>query len=454
MNDRTARAPQHSAARPAPVSAPAPSAGYPAPWSNQARMDELGLRGGVDPADAAAWELGGPFTPLLLGFATARARAAAGEAAPTVPEDPRALALELIEAALRGEAPPAAPATAAPAQAEGLAPEDARSGGGPTAAAGLLTEALETLQRAVVEALPGHPALQPRAATGPQPGPSPSAARPDPEPSAQRSGPSAEGLGTGQSAGPLGGSPWADLDENNAQKPAPEPTQAGRGGPRGDRARLNRLLSADPMTVEQIAEARGLIASLPEEERAAAYLEVQRRSPYASQRLNEDGREGESGGTCFPTAVAMALMSLGVANPDPSLRYADAIMAMATGDITAVSTWIDVCARLGKQAENLDGKEINAWSAARWQRELGELLGGGGAAVLSITGHVVRVEGWDEGGMIVDDPYGKSVLRSGTGRGWSDRNGRSAGGPEVGEGHSYPWAAVIGHAFNYLLSVR
>ena len=213
-------------------------------------------------------------------------------------------------------------------------------------------------------------------------------------------------------------------------------------------------MRAEPMTVEQIAEVRVLIEALPEAEQAAAYLELQRRSPYLNQRQNNNPQEQADGGTCFPTAVAMALMSLGVPNPDPSRRYPDAIMAMATANITQTTTWIQVCKRLGKTAVSVDDAKINKWTQAQWERRLNGLLGGGGAAVLSIGGHVVRVEGWDAGGMIVDDPYGQSLLRPDKSRGWTDKNSRSGANSEVGEGHDYPWADVLAHHFNYLLEIR
>ena len=483
MTTRTASAPQRSTQQGntqqqthqqrGPAAAPAPSSGYPAPWSNQARVEELGLQGGVDPHDAAAWELGGPFTPLLLGFATARAGARAAAAPPTVPDDPRALALALIEAALRGEAPPAPPApvqgpgaaeaAAAPAASPTAAPvsveaeaqqptvtaQDAQTGGAASPAEQLLAEAVQFVEDAVLGEIARFAAPRPAPAAAVEAAPAPSLAEASPQNDVEQSAPA---LARGPAARPRLPPPVAPELEGAGPRGGAAPQSGAARSP--ERARLDRLLRADPMTVEQIAEARDLIKALPEAEQADAYLEVQRRSPYLNQRQNNNPQEQDDGGTCFPTAVAMALMSLGVPNPDPSRRYPDALMAMTTDNITAVATWMKVCARLGRTTAYLDGAEINKWTEAQWERRLNGLLGGGGAAVLSIGGHVVRVEGWKPGGMIVDDPYGQSLLRPNKSRGWTEKNSRSGPSAERGEGHDYPWAEVLAHHFNYLLEIR
>jgi hypothetical protein len=330
-----------------------------------------------------------------------------------------------------------------------LTAEDAQTGGAAGPAEQLLAEAVQFVEDAVLSAVArlAAPNAAPAAAT--EAAPAPSLAEPGPQNDVE---PAVPALARGPAARPHLPPPVAPELEGAGPRGEAGPRSGAARSP--EQARLDRLMRADPMTVEQIAEARGLIEALPEAEQAAAYLELQRRSPYLNQRQNNNPQEQADGGTCFPTAVAMALMSLGVPNPDPSRRYPDAIMAMATADITQTTTWIQVCKRLGKTAVSVDDAKINKWTQAQWERRLNGLLGGGGAAVLSIGGHVVRVEGWNAGGMIVDDPYGQSLLRPDKSRGWTDKNSRSGARSEVGEGHDYPWADVLAHHFNYLLEIR
>jgi hypothetical protein len=71
----------------------------------------------------------------------------------------------------------------------------------------------------------------------------------------------------------------------------------------------------------------------------------------------------------------------------------------------------------------------------------------------------VRVEGWDDKGLLIDDPYGASVLAvsgDSSSRDWGDKNTRhadeAARAGQVGEDVAYPWAVVEGYNFNYMVT--
>jgi hypothetical protein len=226
-----------------------------------------------------------------------------------------------------------------------------------------------------------------------------------------------------------------------------------------EQARLEQLLAQDSLTVDEVAEARGLAEQLPADQRPEAHRAIAARSPYASQRDNAHPMEMADGGTCFATSVAMALMSLGVPNPDPSVEYEVALLHRAQGDIEYAQTWIEVAQGLGRSGDTIEGGKINAWTLDQWRDTITALIGGGQAAVLSIDGHVVRVEGWDEQGMLIDDPYGASriaVSEDGSSRDWGGKNQRSADetepGAQVGEDVAYPWSVVEGYTFNYMVT--
>jgi hypothetical protein len=226
-----------------------------------------------------------------------------------------------------------------------------------------------------------------------------------------------------------------------------------------EQARLEQLLAHDSLTVDEVAEARSLAEQLPAAERQEAHRAIAARSPYATQRDNAHSKEVDDGGTCFATSVAMALMSLGVPNPDPSVEYEVALLRLAQGDIEHSQTWIDVATGLGRSGALIEQPTINGWTLDQWRDNITAIIGGGQAAVLSINGHVVRVEGWDEEGLLIDDPYGASriaVSEGGSSRDWDGKNKRhadeTAPGAQVGEDVAYPWAVVEGYSFNYMVT--
>ncbi len=228
------------------------------------------------------------------------------------------------------------------------------------------------------------------------------------------------------------------------------------------RLNLLILLAAERLPAEEIAEARGLIEQLPEADQGDWYALLQSCVEYANQRDNEDPREDPgNGGTCNVTALAMCLEMLGVVNPDPSRQFEDVLASMAKGAITAASTWGKLAAEFGISMEIIDG-----WSnkpREGWERDINDAhLRKGHGVMMSLHGHLVRVQGMNDAGVIVDDPFGASVLldelvvRNGKKKGYThdkeDINAAEGDGEDArkGEDHGYPWADVEKAEIKYL----
>ncbi|MCB9762266.1 MAG: hypothetical protein H6739_20875 [Alphaproteobacteria bacterium] len=226
----------------------------------------------------------------------------------------------------------------------------------------------------------------------------------------------------------------------------------------GPEVELETLFTSERLNAQQIAEARTLIAQLPEADQGAWYEQLQGKVPYHNQRNNESPNEGESGGTCNLTALAMCLEYLGVANPRPEMQFEDALdqlrIEQNLGPLASWNTWNLLAQHLGKRIEFRDaGKHDQAWFESTLK---GWLQGDG--VLCSIAGHVVRIQGMNEDGLVVDDPYGLSILRprsNGKPYSWAPkgRNGYKEHGVDgthetnLGEDMVWPWADVVKYNF-------
>lgn len=213
------------------------------------------------------------------------------------------------------------------------------------------------------------------------------------------------------------------------------------------------------LTVEQIAQARRLIAQVANaRQRGDLYEALQTKVRYHSQRDNTStDRTGNLGDVmCNLTSLAMCLSYLGVPNPNPRLQYEDALEEIRRRERlphrTYVSGWSGVARHLGVNT-GMIGEQVT--QGEDWYRsKVLTHLRAGSAVMMSITGHIVRVQAVTESGLVVDDPYGQSRLLAGTRRGWvrggsnsratATTNGRGGAGNR-GEDHAWPWATVAQH---------
>jgi hypothetical protein len=238
-------------------------------------------------------------------------------------------------------------------------------------------------------------------------------------------------------------------------------------------ADLDQLLAKDQLTTDEIAEARRLIAQQPQELQGALYEKLQEKAAYCNQR-NNDTLEDADGGTCNLTAVAMALQYLGVKNPYPQMDFDEALVKIAVdekmGDIKSVETWRKVSAKLGVNDVTVVAssvKQKRSW----WESTIDNgYLKKGYGVVMSLDGHVIRLQAITEAGLVVDDPYGASKLSGRTfddnGDGVGDRpkysftksnDAKSKDGDtsaNSGDDTGYPWADVEKYTFKYLVALK
>lgn len=227
----------------------------------------------------------------------------------------------------------------------------------------------------------------------------------------------------------------------------------------------SRGVLAEKAPPDEIVAQREAIAALADPvARGDAYEALQAKVEYRSQRDNlaQDPAgaliESESGRMCNLTALAMALQYVGVANPDPSRQYEDALEQLrqerGLPDRTLATGWGGVARALGAGVRFVKGGEFvegRAW----WEAAVRPELRRGHGVILSISGHIVRLQGLDDAGVVVDDPYGFSVLLPGTGRSFRGRNPyQSAQGPMLGADVRWPWADVAVHTMRWLAAIE
>ena len=200
-------------------------------------------------------------------------------------------------------------------------------------------------------------------------------------------------------------------------------------------ADLKALMSKSVLDAEEIATARDMIEQVQDtEQRHELYLTLQGKVPYHNQRNNasKEGGHGIGDSMCNLTSLAMALETLGIANPEPkhfpqfedyleALRVQNRLPARASMD-----GWGGVAHAMGVRYQIVGGDvkkgQNGRYGKEWWEQHVLPALGQGDAATMSIGGHIVRIQGVGEGGLVVDDPYGLSRLDAGKGRGWRTAN--------------------------------
>jgi hypothetical protein len=179
---------------------------------------------------------------------------------------------------------------------------------------------------------------------------------------------------------------------------------------------LQALLEEDrTLTVDEIADIReNYIKSLPEDQQAEAYLELQMKVPYHNQRDNNQ-EQYVADRMCNLTSEAMCFEYLGISNPNPDMQFEDYLEQIRIengyGDRTTQGARAKLAKHLGVcyDKENFNDK----FSQKRTDLESYILpkLKSGYSVMLSVwpdcKGHLVRVLNIDSEGITVDDPYGR-----------------------------------------------
>ena len=233
-------------------------------------------------------------------------------------------------------------------------------------------------------------------------------------------------------------------------------------------ADLKTLMSKSVLTPEEIATARDLIEQVQDtEQRHELYLTLQGKVPYHNQRNNASKEDGQGIGDsmCNLTSLAMALETLGIANPEPKHfpQFEDYLEALRVQNRlparTSMDGWGGVAHAMGVRYQIVGG-DVKKGQSGRygkewWEQHVLPALGQGNAATMSIGGHIVRIQGVGENGLVVDDPYGLSRLDAGKGRGWRGANKKTGAADAetkgaVGANLLWSWEEVGGHTMHWI----
>ncbi|MCB9550601.1 MAG: LysM peptidoglycan-binding domain-containing protein [Myxococcales bacterium] len=263
-------------------------------------------------------------------------------------------------------------------------------------------------------------------------------------------------LGGQQQQGP------APLQPDGGQQQAPPQQQAPVTGD------LATLMAKERLTPPEIARARELIAAEPAARQPDLYEQLQAKVPYHSQRDNESNTNGATiNNMCNLTTLAMCLEYLGISNPGTldgrsygqfedyleALRVKEGLPARTTG-----AAMEGLAKKMGAAGfQWLFGSTKNT-TRADWERWRDNVLRAGKAILLSIGGHIVRVQNATAQGLVVDDPYGTITLeasRDTNSNHWSYGNNRNAANTAdtKGEDNVWSWADVEAHAMKWAVGI-
>lgn len=223
------------------------------------------------------------------------------------------------------------------------------------------------------------------------------------------------------------------------------------------------------LTPAQMAEARKNVPAGGEEQ-GDAFEALQLRVGYRSQRdnaaLDSAGTliESRSGQMCNLTSLAMCLSYLGIDVNRSEGQLEDALERIRSeaglGARTTISAWEGVASRCGAGFRCLpvgaplsDSTTDQAW----WNEVVRPKLRKGRGVMFSINGHIVRLAGITDDGLLVDDPYGHVVLEPG-GKGqwtWIAKNPyQGEPGPTVGNEVLWRWKDVRAHRMLWVGELR
>lgn len=227
---------------------------------------------------------------------------------------------------------------------------------------------------------------------------------------------------------------------------------------------LTDLLSKPTLSASEIDKARALIdAEKDETRRGDLYEALQAKTPYFSQRDNqatEGGAKVEtaSGNMCNLTSLAMSLSYLGVANPRPQMQFEDALEKIRQekgfGARTTADGWGKLANELGVTYDfiGIGVMENKQW----WVTNVLPHLRQGKAVMLSISGHICRLQAVTDDGLVADDPYGASRLLAGGEHKWTFKKKNAPGKPGQLAGNDvlWPWADVAKHTMKWVAAFK
>lgn len=160
---------------------------------------------------------------------------------------------------------------------------------------------------------------------------------------------------------------------------------------------------------------------------------------------------------CNLTSLAMVLETLGIESPKQNMQYEDHLEQIRrdkkfAARITA-SGW-------GATAKALGAKKVKHFSSFKggyevWRTKVLPHLRSGHGVMMSLGGHIVRLQSITPKGIIVDDPFGKlpSLLNYSSGavtKSYAGQLNNKKTESGVGEDNLYPWKHVEKHEFRWI----
>jgi hypothetical protein len=246
---------------------------------------------------------------------------------------------------------------------------------------------------------------------------------------------------------------------------------------RGEPDALDRLMGFENLTlrysVEQIGQARDRITQETNATtRDELFLLLQAKVQYRNQRNNastgwtniDSRRMGRpiGGVMCNLTSLAMALEALGIGNPDPARfpQYEDYLEHVGRQKhgrrFDRTAQWQSVATEMGANVRDLgSGRLRREW----WQSTVLSQLRAGNGVMLSVGGHIVRLQDVTDSGLVIDDPYGQISFNTPKARGWDySRNNlnnatRESGAGVIGENSQWNWRQVETHPMRWVRSI-
>jgi len=235
---------------------------------------------------------------------------------------------------------------------------------------------------------------------------------------------------------------------------------------------INKLMVKNRLNPNEIEHVRELIESLDESKRGGYYLQLQEKVKYNNQRdsiIKEDGEQIEKsyGGMCNLTSLSMVLQYLGIPNPHPDMQYEDALEKIRQDNNFGSRLgrgWEQVAKKLGAEVNfildrgNTDAKPKNWW-LSKVKAKMNEGYG----IMMSIRGHIIRLQGINDSGIVVDDPYGKldlqDRLNNNQNGGYkkynkSEWNWSSEGTAKEGEDNLWQWSEVENYPMWWIASFK
>ncbi|AWX43045.1 hypothetical protein HME9304_00032 [Flagellimonas maritima] len=227
---------------------------------------------------------------------------------------------------------------------------------------------------------------------------------------------------------------------------------------------LDELYGHEELMAVDIGAYRAMIANLPEDERAEAYLELQRHVPYYSQLDNMSNKHR----SCNITSLAMNLNFMG--KGADNMRLPDNLLLKAEKkEITKVKTWRKLAAdydiKSNKKEDFIELYDGNDKTETELKDYLTNLmlpvLEMGSSISLSLfpncKGHIVRVQEVTLTGLVIDDPYGNCPLECITMResceddSYKEKGDRNNSSNYYGNDVSYTWEVLTQITLKYMV---